>query len=214
MFNFFKKQNKNSQLFDWELDLLSSIFEKIGDPYLKYQKQIQEGLLIGIRLYDKFPNYVGFKFNISLLNKYEDKLIPESELLNIKVFNVTSSNYESIKIKLGYGLILGYEIDNRQSFIPDLNRIEINEEMETIQYNDDFNAIEKLFTKDELSLINQSEIYEVILNNKKYYHLFDLQDGDFIGVDHDKIFYKISHDPFRIEVQNLDLQQIKENFQL
>ncbi|SDM14643.1 hypothetical protein [Chryseobacterium taihuense] len=209
MFNFFKKQNTRSHFFEWELDLLSKIFDKLGNDYLNYKKQIQDGILSGIKLYDQFPNYVGFRFNTSILQKYEDKSVPESNLSNIKVFNKNTSNYQLIKIKLGYGLILGYEIDNRDNFIPDFNYIEINEEKEIIQSNNDFNEIANLFTEEERNLINQSEVYPITLNNKKYYHLYDLEDGDFIGMDESKEFYKITHDPFNIKLLSISLHEIK-----
>jgi len=38
--------------------------------------------------------------------------------------------------------------------------------------------------------------YEVELADKMYYHLFDMEDGDFIGIDKKKKVYEITHDPY------------------
>ncbi|WP_162842699.1 hypothetical protein [Mucilaginibacter pineti] len=36
------------------------------------------------------------------------------------------------------------------------------------------------------------------MDGKVYFHIKDLEDGDFIGIDSDKIIYKITHDPCEI----------------
>jgi hypothetical protein len=51
----------------------------------------------------------------------------------------------------------------------------------------------------------------VKLRGSLYYHLRDLEDGDFIGIDADKIIYKITHDPFEIIPLNETLEQLLRN---
>lgn len=47
--------------------------------------------------------------------------------------------------------------------------------------------------------INENDIYAISLNGKEYYHLKELEDGDFIGIDKDNKIYKITHDPYMIQ---------------
>ncbi|MEY3451193.1 MAG: hypothetical protein RL711_1019, partial [Bacteroidota bacterium] len=43
------------------------------------------------------------------------------------------------------------------------------------------------------------------LKGKTYYHLKDIEDGDFLGIDIHKNIYKITHDPFEINLQKNEL---------
>jgi hypothetical protein len=54
-------------------------------------------------------------------------------------------------------------------------------------------------------------VYEVILNGNVYFHIQDLEDGDFIGIDENKAFYKITHDPFEITKIDTSLKKIIES---
>ena len=62
--------------------------------------------------------------------------------------------------------------------------------------------VKTLLSPDDQKLINWSSAFEVEINGKQFYHLRDLNDGDFIGMDADGLFYEIHHDP--LEVIGLD----------
>ena len=65
-----------------------------------------------------------------------------------------------------------------------------------------------LLTKQELANINENDIYASNLNGKDYYHLKELEDGDFIGIDTDNHIYLIAHDPF--EIKNIERSKLLE----
>ena len=69
-----------------------------------------------------------------------------------------------------------------------------------------------MFNHEEISLLNTSDIYKIELNGKIYYHLKDLEDGDFIGIDTQKNIYLITHDPFKIALQDNDLNYYLNNY--
>ena len=62
----------------------------------------------------------------------------------------------------------------------------------------EFDDIKHVFNGEELAIIDKEDVYEVELNGTIYYHLQELEDGDFIGIDQNKKIYKITHDPFEI----------------
>ncbi len=205
MFNFFKKNKKSTQLNNWEKDLLLQILSNLGKLYNQYVEQIKDGIIEGVRFNDKIPEYTSFRLNVKLLNKYEKKYQTPYVLSNIFVLNKNTGAFETLNIHLGFGLILGYEVKNKSTFNPDISKININDMKILNDTNEEFDEIKRLFNNDELRYINISDIYCVELQNKKYYHIKDLEDGDFIGIDQNKHVYKITHDPFLINELKMDL---------
>lgn len=74
--------------------------------------------------------------------------------------------------------------------------------------NIEFDAIRHLFNEEELSLIDPIDVYEVELEGKIYYHVRELEDGDFIGIDDEKNVYKLTHDPYEITLLNKSLVEV------
>ena len=54
----------------------------------------------------------------------------------------------------------------------------------------------------ERALFHTGYLLLKLERNKEYFHIKDLEDGDFIGIDERKVVYKITHDP--MEVKALD----------
>jgi hypothetical protein len=205
MFKFFKRKNK-IDLHGWEKELFSNIFKLLGNDYIGIEKQISEGIIESVRIDSKTPNYYSFRLNIPLLNKYENRKEQLFNINGIRIFDKFTQSYKYITIDLGFGLILGYSIKDVLNFNPDVNKIDISLVNKYYYENDDYKTIEFLFTKDELELINISDVYKVELDGNIYYHIKDLDDGDFIGIDIHKNIYKITHDPFEIIIQNNELK--------
>lgn len=197
MFNFFKKK-KSIHLNGWEKELFENIFKALGSEYLQYQRQIEDGIIESVRFDEKRPNFIGLKLNVSLLNKYEKKNEQLYKIKGIEIFDKTSSQYKMMTVTIAYGLVLGYSVPDIFNFNPDVNKIKTDFAHKFYFENEDFDKIKFLFTNEELKLLNPSDVYEVILYEKSYYHLNDLEDGDFIGINKENNIYKITHDPFEI----------------
>lgn len=205
MFNLFFKKKGRSQLNDWEVDLMLNTFKLLGSDYKKFEEQISKGIIKSVRLYKQFPNYLSFGLNVKLLNEYEKKLESYFEIRGLSVFDTTSKSFIPFGIECDNGLILGYSMVKPINFIPDLNKINVTNHIKIQKGEDEFNKIIFLFSKEELALINPSEVYELDLKGKTYYHLKDIEDGDFLGIDIHKNIYKITHDPFEINLQKNEL---------
>lgn len=205
MFNLFFKKKGRSQLNDWEVDLMLNTFKLLGNDYYMFEKQVENGIIKAVRFYKHLPNYVSFRQDVKLLNKYEKKLESSFEIRGLSVFDKTSNSFISYSIDCGYGLNFGYTMLTPKNFMPDLNKINVTNHIKIQKGEDEFNKINFLFSKEELALINPSEVYELDLKGKTYYHLKDIEDGDFLGIDINKNIYKITHDPFEINLQKNEL---------
>lgn len=58
--------------------------------------------------------------------------------------------------------------------------------------------MKKLIDEEALKLIKPENVYQVNLSDRVFYHIEDLEDGDFIGIERHGQIYKITHDPFEI----------------
>jgi len=208
MFNLFFKKKDRSQLNYWEVDLMINTFKLLGSDYKKFEEQISKGIIKSVRLYKQFPNYLSFGLNVKLLNEYEKKLESYIEIRGLSVFDTTSKSFIPFSIECDNGLILGYSMVKPINFIPDLNNINVTNHIKIQKGEGEFKKIKFLFSKEELALINPSEVYELDLEGKTYYHLKDIGDGDFLGIDIHKNIYKITHDPFEINIQTNELVDI------
>jgi hypothetical protein len=208
MFGLFKKKRD----FKTDVALMKAIFSRLED-FGEIRKQIDEGIIIGVSSpYDTWwPNFVKFSLNNELLNKYEDKLRPTFTIMGITVFDSKSAVTTEIQIEIWHGIITGFEPQISKLESPDFETI--NTSGYWIEYSDqsEFEPIKKLLTEEEIKLINPNEVYELELKGKSYYHIAELDNSDFIGMDLDKKIYKITHDPYEIVELQDSLKEILEN---
>ncbi|WP_430901833.1 MULTISPECIES: hypothetical protein [unclassified Paraflavitalea] len=208
MFGFFKK----STSIDIEIKLLSSLVNILPVKYSELAKQI-DGDLFKEKYHQMKPvrNYVGFIYKPGKSKLFENRKKRSAILRGMQVFNIAENNFADIEIYLSGGLIAGYATPNTSRFIPDSNNVRMK--LFHCEYMDDLDTQEMgFFSAEELAFINPSDIYEVELNGKLYYHIFDFEDGDFIGVDREKRVYKVTHDPYEITLINGELLLFLKSF--
>lgn len=194
MFGLFKR----TKIELWETTLLLNIFEKLGNEYYKYQMQIRDNLIIRVRIYNNAINYVGFSYDPKVSKKHENRSESQIILKGIKVFDQGTNGYTNFQIHLYMGLIAGYSTPDVKKFKPNPSNFNVDNFHKENAANADFDKVAHFFTMEENTKINTSEIYEIELNGKIYYHFKDLEDGDFIAFDQNRKIYKITHDPFEI----------------
>jgi hypothetical protein len=66
---------------------------------------------------------------------------------------------------------------------------------------------------EDVRLVNWSDVYEVELDGKIYYHIQDIGDGDFIGIDGEGNLFEIRHDPYEIKSRSGSLRTILSDFE-
>jgi len=193
----------------WEMDLLRKTIQLLPFEYKHLENQIDAGLfrkvIIGM---SDIPGYVGFSYNGEILKKFDDKKGRLCKLAGIKVLDIKTKKYLHYTIYVSTGTITGYSIIGADKYTIDVNSVDVTEFRKEYFINPDYQKIESSLTYKEKETVNPASIYELILNNKTYFHLKDLEDGDFIGMDYEKNIYEIRHDPFDISPMNCTLLDV------
>ena len=199
MFGLFKR----TKIEDWEKEILQSIFLRLPNDYEKYNHQLELGLLRGVMVgVSDIPNYVGFTYFSKVYNKFYNPKGNNYKLSNIRVFDKVTNEYINMSIYFGYGVINGYSIDTvkAKKIKPDMSKIILDFVKKQEIGEDDSVKILHFLSSEERSFIDINDIYATIIEDKDYYHLKELEDGDFIGIDLDNNIYKITHDPFQLSL--------------
>lgn len=205
MFNFFKR----TKIENWEIDLLRSVIMKLPEEYSSLINQIEDKLLKGVLTnISDIPGYVAFTFNPKLLKKYDEKNLQDYKLVGIEVYNDKSREFLSYEIYVSSGTISGYSLDRCKKYNLNLNKIDISNFRKEFIKELDYNRIFNLLTEKERKLLNPSNVYSVFLNKKEYFHIKDLEDGDFIGIDKEKNVYEIRHNINSVKKINKKLLEI------
>jgi hypothetical protein len=203
MFNWRKK----SKSVEYHKGLLNKVFYHLGEDYEIYQNQINDGIVSKVKRENSKQDYFKIIQDIPTLNKYEDKLGRYFSLNRIKIYTENPLDFADVEVRIGFGVILGYKVSSLE--FDELDSIKIDSSSFYIQYFDEEekNEISRLLKSEDLELINPSEVYELEIKNRKYLHLKELDDGDFVAVDLTGGLYKISHNPFIIEKIDVSLTE-------
>lgn len=122
-------------------------------------------------------------------------------LNGISVFNQNSQAYEPLKLKYSYDRLTTIEIDNPEFFHKtfDINRIEKGKltlehlKMENSERKLAEKALKSL-TKEQLELLELDYTFEIEVDEKIFYTILDMEDGNYIAVDKKGNIYRLYHD--------------------
>ena len=206
IFRFWKKKSKDVP---YEKELLVNVCHKLYDRFPFLYEQLKAGIVYNIKIED---NKRKIQFDIDVLNKYENKMGRYFAIENIEIYD-SQGNVTLMYIHVGYGIIISYGFDNPIFYHACISNV--NVQNIRIVYFDDDEQINQLLTKQELARINPADVYELELEGfGTIYHLIDVADGDFIGIDKNKNIYLVTHDPYEIRKLNGSLIEILENYQI
>lgn len=195
--NFFNR----TKIEEWEIKFLLLLLDNLGNKFNNFKEHLSMQYIKGVQ-FDKstIPNFVSIKYTSEFYKKYEDKKGKYLRVVNILTEDVNSKRQLIVSAYFCYGILLGYALNEKlKKYILDLNKLDISQSK--IEYLGESSALEKLkdlLSEIEYNSINSNDIYELKLGNKIIFHLKDLEDGDFIGIDQQNNIYKVTHDPYEL----------------
>jgi len=122
-------------------------------------------------------------------------------LTGISVWNRKAENYQPIKLNYHHDTLTKIEIENPEYFhiTFDLNKIQqSNIQLEHLKIeNPDQKFAEKALkslSKEKLLLLELDYTFEIELDEKLFYTILDMEDGNYIVVDKKGKIYRLNHD--------------------
>jgi hypothetical protein len=208
MFRLFKR----SKMEDWEVDLLRNVLIRLPSEYSTLLDQVNNGLFRGVLLdVSDIPGYVAFTFHSNILKIYNKDNERDFKLTNIKVFDNKLLSFVPYEVYVSSGTISGYSLVGSKKNSIDVSRVDVSCFKKVFIDTTDYFRIMHLLNEEERNLLNPSDVYSIVLSDKEFFHLKELEDGDFIGMDENKIIYKITHDPNEAVEINKKLSEVLKN---
>ena len=205
IFNFFKSKKKID--FNVLSTILSIILQNLQNNYSYLYKQFEAELIVGISSAQKdlSINYIGLIHNPRVAKMYENQNKNYFKLTGIKLRGDSTGEIISVSLFVYNGLLIGIASDKKLSeqehytYVenPNLQRIALGET--------DYNRIAGLLTTEELKYINKSDVYLVEVGGKNFFHIRDVEDGNFLALDSYKNIFLVKHDPVSVEQINSQL---------
>ncbi|TJZ61993.1 hypothetical protein FAZ15_05630 [Sphingobacterium olei] len=170
----------------------------MGENFKGYEQQLD--FISGVTFNETdIPNLVSFSFTSGFYKKFEDRLGEAFKLINIRVKDLYSGKMLTVSAYFSYGIFNAYVVDeNISNYEFDPNTIIFSDVKKVLRGDKVRFEILSLLTKKEVQHINSSDIYSTFINGTEYFHIRELEDGDFIGITRSNEVYKITHDPFEI----------------
>ncbi len=195
MFGLFRR----TKIENWEIGLLLNVVEQLPiDDSQIFARQIREGLFRGVIIgLSDIPDYIGFSFNPKVHDLFFKKNERNYKLSGIKLFNVATHQYLKYSIYVSFGIINGYSIEGPKNRKLDITEINVSNFVKVYMDPIINSRISDILSPTEKKSLNPSQVYSVEVNNREYFHIKDLEDGDFIGFDLEKKVYKVTHDPMK-----------------
>ena len=179
--------------------LVSNIINKLPASYefLAEQKKVTRTLYLSERADIPGFKFIGQFYPEESLRKYTDKS-RNFKLSGIQLYSKRTKNFEDVQLLINNGHLSGIQISNSNydSFEFDLERVEVNGLTEE-EYLFPPNHVDLFFQS--LDPKNQQRIDEfgfmdIQLGNRTYYTVYDMEDGNYIGIDKKQKVYSLVHD--------------------
>ncbi len=205
MFRLFNRTKVKS----WEINLMKKVINQLPNKYKVFLDQINEGLFRGVLINaSDLEGYVAFTYNYDCVKKYENRNSRAFRISNIKVFDKKLSTYLNYTIYVSSGMINGYSIQGSKKYNIDIDKVDVKDYKIEIRDNSEYNELANILNLKERELLNPSEVYKIEIEGIEYFHILDLGNGDFIGIDKNKTIYKIKHNPLEITKIEANLENI------
>ncbi|MFS4448482.1 hypothetical protein [Maribacter sp. 2307UL18-2] len=196
--NIFNRKTKQRHIQQFEYNIAELLKSEL--PQLK--KALDMSKIEGIYFAHK-PK------GISIIHSYSEKDFAEinrngksSFVLNgISVWNKESKSFEAISLSYLNNTISWFAVQNPERFhktfdLSQLKKGQIKLEEKEIK-NSDKEKVEKLLkslSEEQLGLLELEHTFEMELDEKLFYPILNMEDGNYIAVDNKGKIYRLNHD--------------------
>jgi hypothetical protein len=193
----FNRKTKKKHLEQFGLKIAELLESEM--PQLK--KAISLSKVYGINFMHK-PNgiYISRGYNpkdFEIINKNHRNCF---NLTGISIFNTKENHYQPIKLYYQSDGLTQIEVENPEYFHRtfDLNQIKKNEiKLEHLKMkNPDKKIAEKVLkslTKEQFRLLELDYTFEIEFDEKLFYTILDMEDGNYIAIDKKGKIYRLNH---------------------
>lgn len=196
--NLFNRKTKQKQIEQFELKIADLLEPEL--PQLK--KAIGISKLYGISFTEKPKGiFVTRGYNPKQFEEINRNHKTRFNLSGISVWNCKTANYEKVKLNYYHDALTKIEIENPEYFHKtfDLTQIQKNEiklehmKMENPNQKIARKALKTLSTE-QIELLELDYTFEIELDEKRFYTILDMVDGNYIAVDKKGKIYRLNHD--------------------
>lgn len=198
---------------DWEIQLLIKAISALpAKEFSHYVEGLRAGVLATRRVEHVWmPNMVSFGFTPGISGRFELKKGRFFFIRGIKVFDRSSAADVEVILFFDFGIVNGYATPDADKFDPDLSTLSTEHWYREYKDTDNIKEIEGLLG-DAAKLVNPAHIFEVEFDGRLFYHLLEIGDGDFVGIDSNGTVYECFHDPFEIRPSTESLKDVLKKY--
>lgn len=202
MFNFRKKKVLPNKLDKTEADFIEAIVNKLSFKYPLFKQEYESETFVGI---SKNPGGSNGSFTYFIDNNSWKKIC-DTSINNFFIKNINFNSFDGKKVIVDLftseGLIIGYKTNVDINDV-DIATIDVSKIWEKHFLNKDYQEIRVILNSlspQELKKLNLAKnTFKIRVNNKEYYTIQDIGDGNYLVLNKEGIVFKATHDPFEIK---------------
>ena len=178
------------------------IAELLKDKFPQFQKVIDISKLYGIS-FTHSPKgiYITRGYNPEAYNEIQKNHRTHFNLIGISVYNLKKQSFKPLKLNYSFDSLTRIGVEEPERFHKnfDLEKLQVNNiEIEELpNENPDKETVEKILngiTKEQVETLELEDTFEIEFDEKLYYTILDMEDGNYIAVDKSGAVYRLNHD--------------------
>ncbi|MBL4898676.1 MAG: hypothetical protein JKX76_03395 [Colwellia sp.] len=178
------------------------ITDLLKSEFPQFQKVIDISKIYGIR-FTQAPKgiYISRGYDPEAYNEIQKNHRTHFNLFGISAFNLKEQAFQPLKLNYSFDSLTIIEIEEPERFHKnfDLENFQVtNMEIEELpNKNPDKEIAEKMLkglTKEQLGLLELEDTFEIEFDEKSYYTILDMEDGNYVAVDKSGGIYRLNHD--------------------
>ncbi|MCJ8288418.1 MAG: hypothetical protein HRT58_00185 [Crocinitomicaceae bacterium] len=145
--------------------------------------------------------YISRGYKSEAYNEIQKNHRTHFNLFGLSAYHINKQSYIPLKLNYCFGSLTRIEVDEPEKFHKnfDLDNLQINEmKIEALpNENPNKKTVEKILkalTKEQKDSLELEDTFEIELDEKLYYTILDMENGNYVAVDKLGNVYRLNHD--------------------